>query len=68
MVTYLFTTFQDIILYRDTGNFHIHMLGYITKADNSLGLKGNRFIVLASSSFPLNPVGMENKIINWRFL
>lgn len=68
MITYLFITFQDITLYQDTGNFHIHVLGYITETDNGLALKGIQFIVLASSFFPLNPVRMDNKITNWRFL
>lgn len=61
MTTYLFITFQDIHLYQNTGNFHIHMFGYITEIDNGLALKVIWFIVLASSSFPLNPVRMDNK-------
>lgn len=68
MITYPFITFQDITLYQDTGNFHIHLLGYITEIDNGLAVKLIQFIVLASFSFPLNPVRMDNKITNWRFL
>lgn len=67
MIIYLFILFPDIILYQDTGNFHIHMPGYIIEIDNNLALKVIQFIVLASS-FPLNPLRMNNKITKWRFL